>query len=201
MISKKGGTARSINENVRVNSISRPSRCADSQADHRIVSANWCDGSRLDPFSAAVKSGIEQDFVEGAAQDVPGTIGNLIVIFVAPNERNPELVFPIGAITHRTVLQGVILSFDRRPETEFLECQSGRAGERFTNVISWERVALDDQRLDATSQKIHRGTRSGWTAAEDYHWVLLRRHLRNLLRIGDDDVFAGHIWSRELCCM
>jgi len=65
-------------------------------------------------------------------------------------------------------------------------------------MITWERVSLDDHRLDTASQQMHRRTRSGRAAAEDNHWVLFvghrsKRIYLDLLRIDDEhDVFGGH---------
>src|SRR5205809_5555889 len=63
-------------------------------------------------------------------------------------------------------------------------------------MIAWERLSLDDHRLDAASQQIHRGTGTGGAAAENNYRVFFLGHPRgklSFLRVGDsEDAFSGH---------
>src|SRR4030095_10341571 len=128
------------------------SRRSNSEPDDGVIFANGRHRSGFDPFGAPLESGVEQHLVEGAAQYVPSIVGDLVLVLVAPDERDPELVFPIRAIENSAVFQRIILRFDRRPKPEFSQCELRRASQRFTDMIAWERFSLDDDRLDATSQ-------------------------------------------------
>ncbi|MEP6602222.1 MAG: hypothetical protein ABJB49_10515 [Nitrospirota bacterium] len=134
------------------------------------------DGASLYPNRAARNCGIEDDLVERAAHDIPGVIGHLHTIFIAPYDLDPKVVLAVGSVEDHPVFDWVSLCLKGWAETEIFQRKGGCARERLAHMEARMNGPLHDHRRNALSQQMQRSGRTSRTAAKNYDQTFFVRH-------------------------
>ncbi len=182
MIGQEGGATGGINQHLGVQVFRHPSGRANLQTDDGVALDDRGKGGGLDPDGTAFHGGFEQNLVEAAPHDIPGEVGNLLALFVAPHKSNPEVVFPIRAVENGAVFYGVTLGLDLRPEPEILQGKRRRSRQRLADMVARMIISFDDHWRDAVPKEIHRGGSASRTAAEDNNGMFLVSHDTETIR-------------------
>jgi hypothetical protein len=83
---------------------------ADLQADHGVALNDRGESRRVDPSGARSMAASNNDLVETAPHHIPGGVWDLLALFIAPDQSDPEIILPIRSVKDGPVLHWITLS-------------------------------------------------------------------------------------------